>query len=257
MLAIPPQQVPTEEARAALPAEVPLEDAVHNVAHASLLVLGIARDDFSLIGRGLADRLHQPRRAHLYPRSMELLERAEELGAIGATISGAGPTVLFWCTWQQTGKLVERAARRGAGLRRPPGAVRAPRRRREGAVSRGGPRGRRGGRARRPVCLVHRPRYDDWSLPKGKLDPGEGFEEAALREVEEETGLRCRLGDELPEVRYTDSQGPPEGRPLLAMEVVDDDASRRTTRWTSCAGSRRPRRRSCSPTSATASSSAS
>ena len=108
VVAIPPEQVATDEARAALPAEVPLEDAVHNVAHASLLMMGIARDDFSLIGRGLADRLHQPRRAHLYPRSMELLERAQELGAIGATISGAGPTVLFWCTWQQTGNLVER-----------------------------------------------------------------------------------------------------------------------------------------------------
>ena len=108
VVAIPAQQVATAEARAALPAEVPLEDAVHNVARASLLMMGIAHDDFSLIGRGLADRLHQRRRAHLYPRSMELLERAEELGAIGATISGAGPTVLFWCTWQQTGNLVER-----------------------------------------------------------------------------------------------------------------------------------------------------
>jgi homoserine kinase len=108
VVATPPEQVPTEEARAAMPAEVPLDDAVHNVARAALLVMGIARDDFSLIGRGLSDRLHQPRRAHLYPRSMELLGRAEELGAIGATISGAGPTVLFWCTWQQTGNLIER-----------------------------------------------------------------------------------------------------------------------------------------------------
>ena len=41
------------------------------------------------------------------------------------------------------------------------------------------------------IAVVHRPKYDDWSLPKGKLDPGEGFEAAALREVEEETGLRC------------------------------------------------------------------
>ena len=105
---VPPQQVPTEEARAALPAEVPIEDAVQNIAHASLLMMGIANDDFSLIERGLADRLHQPRRAHLYPRSMELLGRAHKLGAFGATISGAGPTVLFWCTWQQTGNLVER-----------------------------------------------------------------------------------------------------------------------------------------------------
>jgi len=52
------------------------------------------------------------------------------------------------------------------------------------------------------VVVVHRPRYDDWSLPKGKLDEGETFEEAALREVWEETGLRCSLGPELPSVHY-------------------------------------------------------
>jgi len=107
VLAIPPEPVPTAEARAAIPAEVPLEEAVHNVAHASILMLGLARDDFSLIGRGLRDRLHQPRRRALYERSMELLDRAEELGAVGATISGAGPSVLFWCHWQQTGNLME------------------------------------------------------------------------------------------------------------------------------------------------------
>jgi 8-oxo-dGTP diphosphatase len=52
------------------------------------------------------------------------------------------------------------------------------------------------------VLLVHRPRYDDWTFPKGKLDPGESFEDAALREVQEETGLRCSLGRELPSTRY-------------------------------------------------------
>jgi homoserine kinase len=108
VLAIPDHEVPTSEARVAMPAEVPLEEAVHNVGHAALLVLGLAKDDFSLIGRGLHDRVHQPRRRSLYPRSMELVDRAEELGAVGATISGAGPTVLFWCHWQQTGSLVER-----------------------------------------------------------------------------------------------------------------------------------------------------
>jgi homoserine kinase len=107
VVAIPPEQVPTAEARAAMPTDVPLDEAVENVAHASLLVLGLARDDFSLIGRGLRDRLHQDRRRHLYPRAMELVERAEELGAVGATISGAGPAVLFWCHWQQTGNLME------------------------------------------------------------------------------------------------------------------------------------------------------
>ena len=105
VLAIPPDPVPTAGARAALPGEVPIADAVHNVAHASLLVLGLANDDFSLIGRGLSDRLHQDRRASLYPRSMELIGKAEELGAVGATISGAGPTVLFWSHWEQTGNL--------------------------------------------------------------------------------------------------------------------------------------------------------
>jgi homoserine kinase len=108
VLAIPDHEVSTSEARAAMPAEVPVEDAVHNVGHATLLVLGLAKDDFSLIGRGLHDLVHQPRRRPLYPRSMELVDRAEELGAVGATISGAGPTVLFWCHWQQTGGLVER-----------------------------------------------------------------------------------------------------------------------------------------------------
>jgi homoserine kinase len=108
VLAIPPHEVPTEEARAAMPSEVPLNEAVDNMAHAALLVLGLARDDFSLIGRALRDRIHQPRRRHLYPRSMELVERAEELGAVGATISGSGPAVLFWCHWQQTGNLMDR-----------------------------------------------------------------------------------------------------------------------------------------------------
>lgn len=58
------------------------------------------------------------------------------------------------------------------------------------------------------VLLVHRPRYDDWSFPKGKADhAGESDEETALREVREETGLRCELGRSLPSVTYTDHQG--------------------------------------------------
>ena len=60
------------------------------------------------------------------------------------------------------------------------------------------------------VLLVHRPRYDDWTLPKGKLHAGETYEEGALREVEEETGLRCELGRELPSSRYRDSKGRPK-----------------------------------------------
>jgi 8-oxo-dGTP pyrophosphatase MutT (NUDIX family) len=73
------------------------------------------------------------------------------------------------------------------------------------------------------IVLVHRPRYDDWSLPKGKLDEGETFEQAAVREVEEETGLRCELGAELGETRYEDHKGRPKVVRYWAMEAGDGD----------------------------------
>jgi 8-oxo-dGTP pyrophosphatase MutT (NUDIX family) len=57
------------------------------------------------------------------------------------------------------------------------------------------------------VLLVHRPQYDDWSFPKGKRDPGETDEDCAAREVEEETGLKARLGKELPRSVYEDKHG--------------------------------------------------
>jgi 8-oxo-dGTP diphosphatase len=68
----------------------------------------------------------------------------------------------------------------------------------------------RDGAAGVEVAVVHRPRYDDWSLPKGKLDPGESFAAGALREVEEETGLRCELGTELSPARYRDARERPK-----------------------------------------------
>ena len=64
----------------------------------------------------------------------------------------------------------------------------------------------------RCVLLVHRPKYDDWSFPKGKLEDGETWEEAALREVEEESGLRCRVGEELGRTHYDVAAGPKEVR---------------------------------------------
>jgi homoserine kinase len=107
VLAIPDHDVPTAEARSVMPDQVPLDELVTNMRFVSRLVLGLSKNDLSLIASGLHDAVHQPRRRSLYPRSMELLERAEGMGALGATISGAGPTVLFWSHWEQTGALVE------------------------------------------------------------------------------------------------------------------------------------------------------
>ena len=107
VVVIPNEQVPTDQAREAIPESIPVADAVANISAASELVLGIQRSDLTLIGRGLSDRLHQPARAHLYPRSMEIVQEAPRMGAIGATISGAGPTVLVWTFWQSTGGVMQ------------------------------------------------------------------------------------------------------------------------------------------------------
>jgi homoserine kinase len=106
VLVVPDEAVTTSQARAALPDAVPLADAVANVASAATLTLGLATSDWELISAGLRDRLHQPHRAPLYPRSAALLARAASLGALGATISGAGPTVLVWCRADQTGPVM-------------------------------------------------------------------------------------------------------------------------------------------------------
>ena len=85
-------------AREALPEVVPLADAVHNLAQIAKLTAGLTTSDWGLIAAGLGDSLHQPYRAHLYPRSAgDHRASAADYGALGATISGAGPTVLIWC----------------------------------------------------------------------------------------------------------------------------------------------------------------
>jgi 8-oxo-dGTP diphosphatase len=73
------------------------------------------------------------------------------------------------------------------------------------------------------VLLVHRPKYDDWSFPKGKLDDGESAEDGALREVREETGLRCGLGPELATVAYEDGRGRPKQVRYWALEPRDGE----------------------------------
>ncbi len=93
------------------------------------------------------------------------------------------------------------------------------------------------------MLLVHRPKYDDWSLPKGKCDPGELDDAAARREVLEETGLECRLGTELVESHYTDGRGRPKVVRYWAMEpvggefAVNDEVDE--VRWLAVPGARR------------------
>src|SRR5207302_970814 len=115
VLVVPHEALSTTQARAALPATVPLADAVFNVAHAAILIRGLCEADWELIAAGLRDRLHQPHRAGLYPRSAALLERAPALGALGATISGAGPTVLVWSHFEQTGGVIAALDRETSG----------------------------------------------------------------------------------------------------------------------------------------------
>ena len=115
VVAIPPEEVSTELARAAIPEQLPRADVIANLAAVSSLLLGLQTADLDLIRRGLRDSIHQGRRRDLYPRSMELVESAQELGALGATISGAGPSVLVWTTWQDAGKVAERLERRTEG----------------------------------------------------------------------------------------------------------------------------------------------
>ncbi len=88
------------------------------------------------------------------------------------------------------------------------------------------------------VLVVHRPQYDDWTFPKGKVEPGETDEACAVREVEEETGLRCELGDELPSASYADGRGRAKRVRYWRMRAVGgelgfahevDDA-----RWVTC-----------------------
>jgi 8-oxo-dGTP diphosphatase len=70
------------------------------------------------------------------------------------------------------------------------------------------------------VLVVYREHYDDWTFPKGKCEPGETDEQCALREVEEETGLRCRLGPELPATSYADARGRPKQVRYWELEVI-------------------------------------
>ena len=97
-LYIPDQELATSAARAVLPQKVPLEDAVHNLGRAALLVAALSQGRLELLGEAMDDRLHQPARAGLLPWLPALLAAARKGGALGAALSGAGTTVCALCT---------------------------------------------------------------------------------------------------------------------------------------------------------------
>ena len=97
-LYIPDQELATSAARAVLPRQVALEDAVYNLGRAALLVAALSQGRLELIGEAMDDRLHQPARAGLLPWFPALLAAARKGGALGAALSGAGTTVIALCT---------------------------------------------------------------------------------------------------------------------------------------------------------------
>lgn len=94
LVAIPAFQLSTEKARHALPAQISMADAVFNVGRSSLLVAALASGELGIIRHAMKDRLHQPYRAALIPGMTTILERAHQFGALGAALSGAGPTLI-------------------------------------------------------------------------------------------------------------------------------------------------------------------
>ncbi|MCD1258227.1 homoserine kinase [Paenibacillus athensensis] len=94
LVAIPAFQLSTEKARGVLPQQLSLREAVYNVGHASVLVAALATGNLGMIRHAMKDALHQPHRAALIPGMTEILEQADRHGALGAALSGAGPTML-------------------------------------------------------------------------------------------------------------------------------------------------------------------
>lgn len=94
LVAIPAFQLATEKARSVMPKQVAMKDAVFNLSHSSLLVAALATSNLGMIRHAMKDALHQPYRAELIPGMKTLLEQAENHGALGVALSGAGPTML-------------------------------------------------------------------------------------------------------------------------------------------------------------------
>lgn len=110
VVVVPDFQLATAEARAALPAQVPFADAVHNLGRTALLVQGLSHADYDLLACAMDDRLHQPYRAPLIPGLADVFKAARQAGAAGVALSGAGPSVVAFTP--QTHEAIAEAMRR-------------------------------------------------------------------------------------------------------------------------------------------------
>jgi homoserine kinase len=120
---VPDADIATPHARGLLPSTVSLKDAVFNVGRSSLMVAALASGRPALLAEATRDRLHQPFRLPLFPAGSTLLESAMQAGALGAYISGAGPTVLALCSEPAQVESVAAAFERTAADHAVPGAV--------------------------------------------------------------------------------------------------------------------------------------
>jgi len=98
VVAIPEYELSTRKARGALPAQVPMSDAVYNMSRTSLLVWALINSDMKLMGKAMEDKLHQPYRMPLIPGMDKVVQTAKNAGAYSVVLSGAGPTVIAFCT---------------------------------------------------------------------------------------------------------------------------------------------------------------
>ena len=109
VLVHPDRTIPTQDARACLPDTIPLSDSVRQTAHLGAFVAGCYRNDLALIGRALRDLIVEPHRADLVPGFDDVQDAAMETGALGCSLSGAGPTVFAWCNGSDDATRVQNA----------------------------------------------------------------------------------------------------------------------------------------------------
>jgi homoserine kinase len=133
VLFIPDLRLSTREMRKALPAKVPLADAVANLSAVAVGVAGLATGRFELLGRLTVDRLHEPYRALVYPQLPRMVAAARDAGALGACLSGAGSTIIAFTDNAKSAAALEAALTATAATADLPGRARTVELRNTGA----------------------------------------------------------------------------------------------------------------------------